>query len=206
MKRITAEFKRAAADCRSFVEQVDALDDDDLEGEEFLEAVIEAASAGDALGRHLQDSVLFQIDAVLDSAHDARIQERRHVIAGLLGQLEETSEEAEGEPDQQDETSEGDEDEQGENLRELLSNLEDSGAIARQIASHLDYIATYLEARASGSSDGGSTHNYHGPVITGSTLGSVAVGKHSRAEGTVTFNRVDGAGVGKKRRPKSGSR
>jgi hypothetical protein len=203
MSRVLSQLTATARDCRRVVEEIDALSEPDLEGDEFVDALSATGQSAHMVFRRISETALVQIDGILDATHDAHVRARRDAILVLLEQapdeiqmadadeLEEDDDEYEEEEEDDDEYEEEEgEDEEEENegydIDELAEHLEDIRPKFVEIAGHLDYIVAYV---SHGSAMSSSVHHHYNTTykstISGSTIGAIALGDQARSAGTV---------------------
>ena len=188
MKTIIAELRETADSCRHAAQFADGATDITLRRKLRQEAVRIAAEAIDEVREELTEKTLHHIQAILDREADERVAEKHEAITSLL----------ENGPTTILEQWVQDDPETLDKLDEITAQMIVWSTLLPMIAKHLEYIAVSLSARPTSST-------VHHTTITGSTIGSIAVGDRSRATGTVSVNSGgDAGGAAKKSRSRGG--
>ncbi|MRG96403.1 hypothetical protein [Polyangium spumosum] len=171
MKQFVSAFKQAANKCRTSAQGIlDALEDGDLD------LVVEAEEAALKVHRQLTSSVLQQLDGWLDAQPpNAQTRDRRNLIEAELNFSQELP--------------------RSRSHKKQLVNLEnylrDMAERFLRVAGHFHYMSAHIRATTSGSEtaqpNAREIHNYHGPVVTNSSVGGMAVGgQKAEAKGKTT--------------------
>ncbi|WP_437620322.1 hypothetical protein [Sorangium sp. So ce1151] len=198
MSRVLSQLTVTARDCRRVVEEINALIESGIEGDEFVEALSATGQSAHLALKRIIETALVQIDGILDATHDANVQARRDAIVVLLEeapdeiQMVEADEPGDSDEEEEDECEDGEDDEEengGYDVDELAEHLDDIRPKLVEIAQHIDYVVAYVSHRSAMLP---SVHHHYNTTykstISGSTVGAIALGDQARSDGAISSN------------------